>query len=378
MKSELDLKKTFVSILLIIVLLVLAGIIYKYLEANRNVADSVEVVPFTPAVEIIVTEYTDYPVKVKTSGQITATKEVNLAAEINGKLIKVSPRLKVGNRFTKGEFIAQIDPSDYQSALANSHAAIADAKLIIIQEKARAKLGIKEWSKLGKGAPSELVARIPQLERAEANLLAAEADLNRAERNLKRTEIVAPFEMQVESNSIASGSFVTPGMILLSARSSTELEVNLQIPMDSYFLLENKDAEAKLVAKIGTKELRWSAQFSRSKGSVNQETLSLPVIYKILENTEQPDFALPPVGLYVNAELVATTLKKKIVIPRNLVKPGGNILIVSSDNLLEIRKLKVIFTDENIAVIEGVEPGERIVTSPMETPINGMKVSIAK
>lgn len=378
MKSELDIKKTLVSILLIIVLLVFGGLIYKYLEANRNVADSVEVIPLIPVVEVIVTEYTDYPVKIKANGQITATKQINLAAEVNGKLIKVSPRLKVGNVFKKGEFIAQIDRSDYQSALANSHAAISDAKLIIIQEKARAKMGIKEWAKLGKGAPSELVARIPQLEKAEANLLAAEADLSRAKRNLTRTEITAPFEMQIESNSVADGSFVTPGMIILSARSSTDLEVNLQLPMDSYFLLEDKNTEAELVAKIGSKELKWKAEFSRSKGSVNQETLSLPVIYKILENAQQEDFTLPPVGLYVNAELTATTLKKKIVVPRNVVKPGGEVLIVSSGNILEIRKLKVIFTDESIAVVEGVKPGENIISSPMETPVNGMKVSVSK
>ena len=82
-----------------------------------------------------------------------------------------------------------IDQRDYQLAVNQAQATLAQAQVALQTEQQQAQIALEEWRLLemaDKGEPDPLVLREPQLQRERANLAAAQAGLEKAELNLQR------------------------------------------------------------------------------------------------------------------------------------------------------------------------------------------------
>ena len=65
-------------------------------------------------------------------------------------------------------------------------------------------------------------------------------------------------------------------------------------------------------------------------------------------------------------------------IPRSAVRGADQVLVVNAENRIEIRTIDVVRTDSEYAYVGGgVAPGERITTTAIEAPTNGMPVRTA-
>ena len=118
-----------------------------------------------------------------------------------------------GGLLKKGMNILQIDPLDYEIALAQKKSAVTDAEYALKLELGHQVVAKREWellngSQLGPDMEAELALRKPHLEKVRAALEAAEADLRTARLDLDRTRIVAPFNAMVRSKSVDIGSQV--------------------------------------------------------------------------------------------------------------------------------------------------------------------------
>ena len=103
----------------------------------------------------------------------------------------------------------EIDPSDYESAVARAEFTLEQARLSLAQEEARGEQAKKEWSSLSKGEASPLALREPQLQAEAANVEWAEAALDKARRDLDRTTIRAQFAGMVREKRADVGQYVT-------------------------------------------------------------------------------------------------------------------------------------------------------------------------
>ena len=68
----------------------------------------------------------DLVASVTASGQIQPRTKVDLSADITGKIVRLA--VKEGQEVTKGQFLLEIDPQQYQAALQRSQAALASAR----------------------------------------------------------------------------------------------------------------------------------------------------------------------------------------------------------------------------------------------------------
>ena len=149
---------------------------------------------------------------VESQGPVRPRTETTLVAEVAGRVVSVSPGFVAGGFFRKGDVLLEIDPSDYTTAVKRAEAALASREAQLADEKARSQQAIKDWRNLGRsGEPPALVARLPQLADAEANVLAAQADLEKAQRDLQRTRITVPYDGLVRSKRVDVGQFVGAG-----------------------------------------------------------------------------------------------------------------------------------------------------------------------
>jgi multidrug efflux pump subunit AcrA (membrane-fusion protein) len=82
------------------------------------------------------------------------------------------------------------------------------------------------------------------------------------------------------------------------------------------------------------------------------------------------------VGLFVNADIEGLLVDEVVVLPRNALRSGGRVLVVDEENKLRFREIETLrFYQDDVLIKAGLQPGERVCISPMQTPIEGMTVN---
>src|SRR5205814_6482777 len=71
-------------------------------------------------------ERRDLVASVTASGQVQPQTKVDLSADITGRIVRLS--VKEGDMVTKGQFLLEIDPSQYKASAERALAAVASAR----------------------------------------------------------------------------------------------------------------------------------------------------------------------------------------------------------------------------------------------------------
>ena len=76
----------------------------------------------------------DLVAAVTASGKIEAETKVDISADITGRIIKIA--VKEGDLVTKGQFLIQIDPAQFQAAVNRAEALVASSQASLVQAQA--------------------------------------------------------------------------------------------------------------------------------------------------------------------------------------------------------------------------------------------------
>lgn len=360
------------SFLLALGILVLGSVLLITLVLTKKEPEKKETKELVTSVRVQAIVPGEHRVRIETQGVVSSLHEVTLAAEVGGRVINKVAALVVGAEVSKGEVLLEIEAADYQAALARAESARADAKLALEQEEAMAEQAAIDWQKLGRGEPTDLVLRKPQCEAATARLASAEAEVLRARRDLERTRIRAPFDARVRSVQAELGAVLAPGSPVAQLYSAKDLEVRLPFTLLDYGFLRQGDAtELVLSATIGGERRSWPAVLDRIDGEVQRSTLSAYGMARI-----QPNGAgeLPPVGLFVEAEVPGQLLEEVVVLPRSAVR-GSNEVWLARDGKLARCQLTILRAGATHLVARAdFEPGDQLVLTRLAAPMTGMKV----
>lgn len=191
------------------------------------------------------------------SGTLTAVHSTTLGAAAGGRIVSVDVR--VGDRVSAGDAIAQIDSSQYGAQLAGARAgasAAADsqraAQAQLEQAQSRlqlARVTARRMSQLyAQGAisrqqqdetQSNLAAAQAGLAQAQAGLSAAagmtaqaQAGVNAAAVPLQNTSISAPYSGIVTQKFVEPGAVVGPGSPVVALQDTSDLELDVALPED--------------------------------------------------------------------------------------------------------------------------------------------------
>ena len=349
----------------------------------------VEIKP--PLVRVMPVETSSMTLTVRAEGTVTPRTESQLVPEISGRIVEMSPSLVAGGFFEKGDVLIKIETREYDLALTRAKAAIEQTKLRLFMERQEADIARKEWELLGEGAPSALLVREPQITEIKVTLASAEAALAQTQYDLDRTVIKAPFAGRVRSKQVDVGQFVQRGMTVATLYSVDVAEVRLPIPNSEleYCSLPmayrnssepNSGPAVKLTAEFAGKTHSWQGRIVRTEGEIDPRTRMVNAIaqvqdpYALLRNSQRPPLA---VGMFVHAEIQGNRVHGVVKVPRNVMHSDTQILIVDSANRLYSREVDVLRMERDFALIQGgLQEGDRVCISNLETFINGMRVSV--
>jgi multidrug efflux system membrane fusion protein len=342
-----------------------------------------------PLVRVIEVRPTDLQLIVRSQGTVQPVVESTLVAQVAGRIDWVSPAFAEGGFFNQGDRLVQIDRRDYELAVSQAEAQVAQAQVRLQLEAAEAELAREEWQELGSGSSNPLALREPQMAEAEAAVQAAEAALEQATLDLERTAIRAQFDGRVRTKLVDLGQFINRGTPVANLYSTRAAEVRLPISkddllfvgLDSSQRLDSADAPRPAVtlrATIGGSDFTWAGEIVRTGSEFDTRTRMLPLFARIEDPLRRRSGATEkplPMGLFVDADIDGIKLQSVYVLPRSAVRDGSQVLIVDSENRLHIRNVVVErFERDRAVVTTGLEPNDLVCVSQIEAVVDGMTV----
>lgn len=337
-----------------------------------------EVTP--PTVFYTVAEPKSVTLDVSAQGEVRPRTDITLTTQVSGRVVATGPEFVNGGAFNKGDMLVKIEDADYRFAVTSAKARVAQAEESLRMEEAEAALAKRDYEELGtsKDSPSDLALRLPQIAQAKAAYEAAQADYRAAQLNLDRTEVKAPFKGRVRERLVGEGQFVAPGAQLGTIFSTNVVEIKLAltdsdlaklgIPLAFVESKEEPGPPVTLTATVAGHQHHWSGRIARTDGAIDPSTRQVYAIavvddpYGAGADNDTP----LAVGLFVDARIQGKPYNNAIVLPRSALYGRDTVYVIGQDDKLSKRTVSIVSdARDTITIANGVNPGERVASSPL-------------
>ncbi len=360
-------------LLLLLAIAAVAGVAYRIISARDAAQAKSARVP--PAVPVALAQVTirDMPRMLEVVGRAEAYASVALKSRVDGQVAAVN--FTEGQHVRQGEVLVRLDPADFKARLLQAEATVARDQA----QLAKAKVDVEHYIALkNRGFVSE--EKVNDLRTVEASAAATlrvdQAAVDLARLQLSYSVIVAP------SDGIVGARLVFPGTGVKN-NDTTLAVVNQVRPIYVTFAVPEKHLpriRAAMKAGVlkgtvslpgGGERFEGEARFLDNAVDPASGTIQMKATFANAGEKLTP-------GQFVNVALVLDTVSNAQVIPAQAVQQGsqGNfVYVVKSDNSVEVRKIELLFTRDNLAVIDkGLQGGETVVTDGQLRLTPGVKV----
>lgn len=375
-------------VLPVVVLAIGALIAFAMVKHRRAVTPEArgEVLPVVHAISIPAREH---QYRVASQGSVLPRTDIQLVAEVPGRVVAVSSSFAAGGFFEAGDVLVEIDARDYELARTRAQAALAEAEVRLQREEAEAEVARREWQALGAGEPVALVLREPQLAEARAVVESARANLRLAERDLERCRIQAPFAGRVWNKKVDAGQFLARGEPVGRVYAVDYAEVRLPLPLDETGYLDlplefrgesrAEGPRVTLKARLGGRTHAWEGRIVRTEGEIDAKTRMLTAVARVENPYARGSSGRPPlaVGLFVEADIEGRSAGRVVLAPRAALRDDQRLMVVDAERRLRFRPVEILrFEWDRVVIGGGLLDGDLVCVSPLEAPVDGMKVRL--
>ncbi|MEZ5573366.1 MAG: efflux RND transporter periplasmic adaptor subunit [Halioglobus sp.] len=344
-------------------------------EPYEHIVPTVRVTRVTAGAEFL---------SIGSQGTVQPRSQSELIPEVTGRVTWMSPYLVNGGAFRKDDVLLRIDDADYRTLVERSEAALKRSEI----EYKHASDELQRLASLNK----RQLASQQQLDDAhrsaqvnEATMVEARANLEQARRDLARTQLQAPFDGLVRSEHVDVGQFVTRGQEIGTIYATDYVEVRLPISADQMVYLGLPIATRGQIprplqppvtvsADFGGMRLLWEGELVRLEAEVDEQSRMLYGVARVHmeDNEESP---MLPVGMFVQADIRGRQVDNVFRLPRSAMRDDNQVLIVDSEDRLHFRRVTLLRLEhDDVLISEGLENGDLVCVSPLQTVVEGMLV----
>ena len=353
------------------------------LMATAPVLEPSSVEKLATTVRVVEIQPKSVQLKVNSQGSVMPSTESQLIPEVSGRVSWMSPNLVAGGYFDDQEILIRVDDTDYKTKLDRAQANLTRAE-------AEQQHNEFEYRRMQSLVKRNLVSR-SQLENslrayrvAEASLQDATANFNQAEQDLARTQIRAPFAGLVRSENVDIGQFVSRGSPIAIIYAGNQAEVRLPIADRQLAFLnipvsirgeipQEFQPEVTLTAQYAGQTLEWKGNIVRSEAEIDVSSRMVQLVARVESNSNPVPLTI---GLFVTAEIQGLAANNIVVLPREALRNNNQVLVVDEDNKLRFRKISMLrLYQDDLLIKGGLNVGERVCISPIQTVIEGMIVN---
>ncbi len=293
----------------------------------------------------------DLAVSVSATGNLTPTKQVNVGSEESGIVVDVF--VQNNDRVTKGQPLAQLDPSRLKDALVQAQAQLLSAQATVAQNVATVDQSsatlrrYQEVARLSGGkvpSATELDQARGDFERAQANLKAAQAQVAQARANvstsqtsLAKATIYSPVNGVVLSRQIEPGQTVAAqfnvATLFTIAEDLTSMKLDVkvdeadvgevQVGDDATFTVDAYPGRT-FPGQVTRIDLGANATPNVNSAGTTTNSSTTVVAYTASLTVANPDLVLRP-GMTATASVLASVQRNQLLIPNAALRftPDG-------------------------------------------------------
>jgi len=370
------------------VLLVLGFVVIGNLQSKREK---------TVKVTIEKAKRQDLTSIISASGEIKPKKNINISAQVPGRIIKIG--VVEGEEVRAGDFLLKLDSTQYEANADRDQNFIRAAKADLIQAEARLLRDKASYDRQVKLYDDNLISKdqleaskaqydvsVAQTNAIEFQIKQAEASFKSTMDSLAKTTYNSPIDgvitsLRVEEGEVAIiGTMNNPGTVLLTIADLSVMEVEVEVDeTDVVGVALGQSARVRVDAfpeKIfegKVTEIGSSALQQATAGVTTQESKDFKVVVT-LENAAE---RLKP-GLSASADIVVAEKKQALAVPisslvlrdkpnaaaNDPVKEQEGVYAVEAGRAKFVPVVKGITGGMMIEIVSGLTEGQELVTGP--------------
>ena len=354
---------------------------------SRPVVTSTPVPERLPPVEVLFAAPERVRLEVTTMGLVEPRAVLRPAAEVAGTVRRVHADFAAGSFARAGTVLVELDPREFQMALVEARARVAEAEANVAREEAEGEVARAELERAAVREPSPLALRAPQLAQARAALEAARARAARAELDLERTSWSAPVDVRVDRRAVEVGQYLRAGDPLGELFAVDAVEVRLPLSDAELAQLDLPLGQPLLAGRpvqlegtVAGRAVRWEGSLVRVEGRVEPSTRLVHAVVRVedpygLAGERAGETTPLLVGTFVRGLIPGREIQGAVRLPLVALRGADEVFVLDDEDRLVRRKVTLVARGaKDIVVSSGLAAAERVVTSALDVAVDGMRV----
>ena len=291
--------------------------------------------------------------EISVSGSLLAFEEVELKNEVAGRVVMVN--LPEGKFVKKGTRLVKLFDDDLQSSLRKLTTQLAIQQKIYDRQSELVKVnGISQ----------------NDYEQTGLQINSLKADIEVQKTYIRKTEVLAPFDGVIGLRNISVGAIVTPSTLLSTIRTANKIKLDFSVPEKYSALISNG---MKVKFKMSNADKQYDATVIATEQGINVNSRNLKV--RAIVNSNGRELVS---GAFANVTLRLSENKNALMIPTETIIPeeeNKKIIVARGGKAHFVTVQTGIRKASNIEIINGVQPGDTIITSGLLFLKEGAKLS---
>lgn len=364
-------KKT--TTILIVIIIICSGLALTFwFSFGRKTETSTPKKP--PLVSVTATMTRDFPIEFAAQGHLVALNQVDVRPQLTGTIQSVN--FKEGDEIRAGQLLFTLDASDataqlkkFEAQAAQINAQLTDAK----RDYSRA----TELVKSNFIAPSAVDTAASKVDALQAQLKAAGAEVDSARVVVEHTRITAPISAKAGAVTVHAGSLAQVSAIapLVTLAQFDPIGVEFSLPEQNLNPILAARASAPVMVSIDSpdgKKIEGQLSFINNTVNADTGTINLKASFPNQQQNLWP-------GAFARVTLHAGLSKGAVVLPPQAIMEGPNgrfVYAVGGDSKVISKPVTLLRVQNEMAVIDGLKDGERVVLEGGQNLRSGVLVQV--
>lgn len=336
----------------------------KFRQIQTAIAEGASFQPPPEAVTSIVAKLDEWPSTLEAIGTVAAVQGVTVSTDLPGTVETIA--FTSGQTVREGAVLVRLDTRQERSQLAAVHA--------------QRELATLNFSRMQDLLEQRVISRA-EFDKAMTDQKHSEAQAGEIRTTIERKTIRAPFSGVLGLRQVNLGQYLAPGDPIVVLQSLNPIHVNFGVPQQ-----QAADIRVGSRLRITTDEIsgrEFVGRVTAIDAVVDEATRNV----QVQATLHNPRHELRP-GMFVQTELVMGAPQSVVALPATSISyaPYGDSVFIVSDltgpNGQTYRGVRQQFVKlgpargDQVAVLEGVKPGDEVVTSGVFKLRNGAAVQI--
>ena len=295
---------------------------------------------FPTRVKAIKVLTTDAPLTLSYSGQVVDRDEMKVQSKVSGSVVE--KYVRGGQEVVEGQILFKIDDRQYQSAVLQAQANLAQSQTALAKERGDLQRD-EELFEANAISEQTLTNQRAAVKSKESEVAANEALLQKAEDDLADTIVYAPMSGRLGIDDVSVGTLSTAGSTPLATIGVVDpVFVQFAVSEQEYLRIARKEEDPNAHFRISLtladgSSYPYYGEFAEYDRTLGKETGTL-TIRTIFRN---PEALLVP-GMYARVEITGLKIPNAMLVPERALQQllGETMVIVAqSDNTSAVRKI---------------------------------------